>query len=50
MVESVEPAGDGHAGPEENAWWWIMLLVLIVMVGETALAQLFGRAGRGGAA
>jgi hypothetical protein len=50
VVDSVEPGGDGRAGPDENAWWWIMILVLIVMAGESTLAQLFGRAGRGGVA
>jgi hypothetical protein len=48
VLESVDAESGARAAPDENAWWWIALLVLIVLVGESALAQLFGRQGRGG--
>jgi hypothetical protein len=50
VVEAVDLDQTAHAEPDENAWWWITLLVLVVLVAEAALAQLFGRVGRGGAA
>jgi hypothetical protein len=50
VLESVDADRGERTDPDENAWWWIMVIVLIVLVSETALAQLFGRAGRGGVA
>jgi Aerotolerance regulator N-terminal/von Willebrand factor type A domain len=48
VLESVDAESGTRAAPDENAWWWIALMVLMVLVGESALAQLFGRQGRGG--
>jgi Aerotolerance regulator N-terminal/von Willebrand factor type A domain/Beta-galactosidase trimerisation domain/CARDB len=48
VVETVDAETGGRAAPDENSWWWLTLLVLMALVGESALAQLFGRQGRGG--